>query len=138
MARKKKEIPLFKEKRRRGRPIQYDFSLFKKASTKFLVFEGIGLKEYDSIRSTFARWRRRHGVEGRFEYDIVPATDMFPPYIAIWRQKPRTQDVVRERLRKVMEEDEAVHTCGCCGYIMAIVRPGKYECRNPSCEENGL
>jgi len=102
-AKAKKEVKLFREKKTRGRPIKYDFTAFKKTNTKFLVFEGVGLKEYDSIRSTFARWRRRHGIEGRFEYDIVPETDMFPSYIAIWRQKPRTQEMIREQLLRQQE-----------------------------------
>jgi hypothetical protein len=78
-AKSKIEVPLFEEKRQRGRPIKYDFSPFKKESTKYLVIPNVGLEEYDSLRSTFARWRRIEGIEGRFNYDFLK-TD-----IAIWR-----------------------------------------------------
>jgi hypothetical protein len=74
------EVPLFDEKKHRGRPIKYDFSPFKKQSTSHLIIEGVGEKEYDSLRSTFARWRRMKGVLGRFRYDFLDNG------IAIWRQ----------------------------------------------------
>jgi len=37
-AKSKIEVPLFEEKRQRGRPIKYDFSPFKKESTKYLDY----------------------------------------------------------------------------------------------------
>ena len=81
----KKELPLFNEKKRMGRPIKYDFSGFKKDHVKYIVFSGLSLKHYDSIRSTFCRWRRIEGVEGRFEYDFLDATEKEPCAIVIWR-----------------------------------------------------
>lgn len=81
MARKKKiEVPLFEKKGRKGRPIKYDFSSFRKQSTSYLLLQGIGQKEYDSLRSTFARWRRIQNIQGRFRYDFLDNG------IAIWRQ----------------------------------------------------
>jgi len=44
-----------------------------------LIIPNVGLEEYDSLRSTFARWRIMEGIEGRFNYDFLK-TD-----IAIWR-----------------------------------------------------
>jgi len=79
MAKSKIEIPLFEEKKHRGRPIKYDFSSFKKQSVSHIVFEGIGIESYSSLRSTFARWRRMKGVPGRFRYDFLDNG------IAIWR-----------------------------------------------------
>jgi hypothetical protein len=80
MAKSKLEVPLFEEKRQRGRPIKYDFSPFKRQSTSHLVIENISKEHYDSLRSTFARWRRMKGVLGRFRYDFLDNG------IAIWRQ----------------------------------------------------
>jgi hypothetical protein len=77
---KKIEVPLFDKKKQRGRPIKYDFSAFKKQSTSHLVLQGIGQKEYDSLRSTFARWRRMENIKGRFHYDFIDNG------IAIWRK----------------------------------------------------
>ncbi len=82
---KTRNVPLFKEHKRMGRPIKYDFTPFFKKSTKYIVFPNLTLKNYDSLRSTFARWRRREGVEGRFEYDILDATEKDPCGIAVWR-----------------------------------------------------
>lgn len=73
------EIPLFEKKKQRGRPIKYDFSPFKRQSTSHLIIQGIGAKEYDSLRSTFARWRRMEKIVGRFRYDFLDTG------IAIWR-----------------------------------------------------
>lgn len=73
------EVPLFEKKKARGRPIKYDFSAFKKQSTSHLIIENIGMEHYDSLRSTFARWRRMKGVVGRFRYDFLNNG------IAIWR-----------------------------------------------------
>lgn len=76
----KVEVPLFEEKKERGRPIKYDFSPFKRQSVGHLVIPNVGLDEYDSLRSTFARWRRMEGIKGRFRYDFLDDS------IAIWRQ----------------------------------------------------
>lgn len=83
---KKIEVPLFPITKQIGRPFKYDFTPFKKTNTKYVVFLGLTEKNYDSLRSTFARWRRREGIEGRFEYDILPSMDGWPPCITIWRQ----------------------------------------------------
>jgi hypothetical protein len=77
---KKIDVPLFVEKRQRGRPIKYNFTPFKKKATSHLIIEGIGMKEYESLRSTFARWRRMEEIPGRFRYDFLDNG------IAIWRQ----------------------------------------------------
>lgn len=77
---KKVEVPLFDEAKKRGRPIKYDFSPFKKASTKYLLIGNAKWENYSSLRSTFARWRKIEGIEGRFRYDFVDNG------IAIWRQ----------------------------------------------------
>jgi hypothetical protein len=82
---KKKDVPLFTHKKRIGRPIKYDFTPFTKESTDYVIFNHLTLKNYDSLRSTFARWRRREKVEGRFEYDILDSTEKDPCGIAIWR-----------------------------------------------------
>lgn len=82
---KKIDVPLFKEPKRMGRPIKYDFSDFKKPHIKYVVFKGLSTKNYDSLRSTFCRWRRIEGVSGRFEYDFLDATETQPCAIVIWR-----------------------------------------------------
>lgn len=81
----KKDVPLFKEKKRLGRPVKYDFSGFAKENVKYIVFSGLTTKHYDSIRSTFCRWRRMEGIGGRFEYDFLDATEKEPCAIVIWR-----------------------------------------------------
>lgn len=79
------DVPLFEEKKNPGRPVKYDFSGFKNPSVKYIVFSGLSIKNYDSIRSSFCRWRRLQNVFGRFEYDFLDATDKEPSAIAIWR-----------------------------------------------------
>jgi hypothetical protein len=79
--RSKVEVPLFKKDAKRGRPIKYDFSPFKRQSVKHIVFQGVSAELYSSLRSTFARWRRIEGVEGRFRYDFLDDDS-----VAIWRQ----------------------------------------------------
>ena len=86
---KKKDVPLFTHKKRIGRPIKYDFTPFTKESTDYVIFNHLTLKNYDSLRSTFARWRRRKGVEGRFEYDVLEAKGEHPEAIVIWRQREK-------------------------------------------------
>ena len=81
----KKNVPLFKERKKMGRPVKYDFSGFKKPSVKYIVFPGLSTKQYDSIRSTFCRWRRLEGVSGRFEYDFLDGTEKDSCAIVIWR-----------------------------------------------------
>jgi hypothetical protein len=81
----KKDVPLFTEKKNLGRPVKYDFSAFKNPSVKYIVFSGLTIKNYDSIRSTFCRWRRIENVIGRFEYDFLDETEKEECAIAIWR-----------------------------------------------------
>ena len=82
---KKVDVPLFKERKQMGRPIKYDFSDFKKSHIKYIVFPHLSTRHYDSIRSTFCRWRKLEGVGGRFEYDFLDGTDKEPCAIVIWR-----------------------------------------------------
>ena len=81
----KTDVPLFTERKKAGRPTKYDFSGFKKANVKYIVFPGLSIRNYDSIRSTFCIWRRIECVGGRFEYDFLDATDKEPCAIVIWR-----------------------------------------------------
>ncbi len=81
----KVDIALFKKHYRRGRPIKYDFSDFKKPNVKYVIFPNLSIKHYDSLRSTFCRWRKIENIGGRYEYDFLDATDKDPCAIVIWR-----------------------------------------------------
>jgi hypothetical protein len=82
---KKKDVPLFEKKKKMGRPIKYDFTPFFHITVRYITFSGLSMRHYDTLRSCFARWRRRNGVEGRFEYDILEATGTSPCSIVVWR-----------------------------------------------------
>jgi hypothetical protein len=80
------EDPVFKIKRQRGRPQRYDFTPFTNPKTEYVLIENVDMEEYDSIRSTFCRWRRINGIEGRYEYDFLPPKPPnHPKSLIIWR-----------------------------------------------------
>lgn len=77
-----KDVPLYTK--RKGRPCTYDFSVFKNAKQNVLVIPCTPTEEiYNSIKSSFARWRKKNGVPAGFVFDI------YSDKIAIWRRLPR-------------------------------------------------
>jgi hypothetical protein len=74
------EIPLYKQKK--GRPVSYDFTPFKKAGEKRIVIHCVpSVQIYNSIKSTFARWRKENGILPGFTFDIHETS------IVIWRRE---------------------------------------------------
>lgn len=65
--------------------MKYDYSPFLSASTQYVVFENFDEKNYDSIRSTLTRWKKKNNIESKFEYDFFPENEDQPKRVAIWR-----------------------------------------------------
>lgn len=82
---KKTEAPLYPKTDGRGRPVAYDYTNFLNPKVTYVVLLGVGRDQYDSVRSTLARWRRLNGVKGRFRYDFHPASEESPKHVVIWR-----------------------------------------------------
>jgi hypothetical protein len=73
------ELELFPSK---GRPKFYDFSTFLHSNTTHIRIPctpTVGI--YNSIKSSFYRWRKNNGVEKGFVFDI------YPNEIVIWRRQ---------------------------------------------------
>jgi hypothetical protein len=79
------ESPVFKQKKNKGRPWKYDFTPFINRKTEYVLIENADMDDYDSIRSTFCRWRKINQVSGRYEYDFVPQIEDSPKALIIWR-----------------------------------------------------
>ena len=79
------DVPLFAISKKMGRTVKYDFTPFKKQGVRFISFPHLTFSAYETLKSSFARWRRIQGVEGRFEYDILEATERQPCAIVIWK-----------------------------------------------------
>jgi len=74
-----KEVPVFQPK---GRPKTYKFDAFLVNSTTHVRIPckpTLGI--YNSIKSTFYRWRKNNGVTKGFVFDI------YPNEIVIWRRR---------------------------------------------------
>lgn len=65
----------------KGRPCLYDFTPFKNAKQSVVVIKCTPTEEvYNSIKSSFARWRKQNGVAPGFVFDI------YEDRITIWRR----------------------------------------------------
>lgn len=82
---KKTEVPLYPKTDDRGRPVAYDFSNFRNEKVTCVVLMGVGREQYSSVRTTFARWRKQNGVEGRFTYEFHAEKGDTPRHLVIWR-----------------------------------------------------
>jgi len=82
---KKTEAPLFPKSENRGRPLTYDYTNFLHPNVTYVVLLGVGRDQYDTVRSTFARWRKLNGVKGRFRYDFHLASENGPKHLVIWK-----------------------------------------------------
>ena len=82
---KRKEVPLFRKVTKRGRSVKYDYSPFLIASTEYILLENFDESNYDSIRSTLTRWKKKNNVESKFQYDFFPENEEQPKRVAIWR-----------------------------------------------------
>lgn len=82
---KKKEVPLFKKLKKRGRLVKYDYSPFLIVSTQYIVFENLDESNYSSIRSTLTRWKKMNNIKGKFQYDFFPQSKDQPKRVVIWR-----------------------------------------------------
>jgi hypothetical protein len=77
-----KFVPLYTKSK--GRPCRYDFSPFKNAGYMALVIECVPTENlYNSIKSSFSRWRKRNNIPSGFVFDI------YEDNITIWRRLPR-------------------------------------------------
>jgi hypothetical protein len=77
-----KNIPLYTKPK--GRPCRYDFSPFKSASHMAIVIDCVPTENiYNSIKSSFSRWRKRNNISSGFVFDI------YEDNITIWRRLPR-------------------------------------------------
>jgi hypothetical protein len=74
-----KEVPLFKGK---GRPSVYDFTPFRDSGVSLVVIKCTPTQDvYNSIKSSFSRWRRRNNIPTGFVFDV------YEDNITIWRRK---------------------------------------------------
>ena len=74
-----KEVPVFVSK---GRPKMYVFTDFLSSNTTHIRIPcKPTLSIYNSIKSSFQRWRKAHNIERGFVFDI------YPNEIVIWRRK---------------------------------------------------
>jgi hypothetical protein len=77
-----KEVGLYTKPK--GRPCLYDFSPFKNAKTTVVVIQCWPTEEiYNSIKSSFWRWRKQHNIPAGFVFDISEEG------ITIWRRLPK-------------------------------------------------
>lgn len=83
---KKVEVPLYEKQDKRGRPLKYNYAGFLNPSTTFVVIEGFGIEHYNSIRSTFTRWKRLNGVNGSYRFDFYRESAIGPKRWVIWRK----------------------------------------------------
>ncbi len=81
------EVPLYDIKPRRGRPQVYDFTPFLKPSVKFVVYPNLTLDNYEVLKNSFFKWRKKHDLKGSYEYDYREGTEERPPCLTIWRTK---------------------------------------------------
>jgi hypothetical protein len=82
---KKIEIPLYDDKKKKGRPVRWDYSPFLKMGTQYVVLKNADESNYSSIRSTLTRWKKINNVYGKFEYDFNPEKEGFPKCVIVWR-----------------------------------------------------
>lgn len=74
-----KEVALFPKKR--GRPGCYNFSPFKNKNNQSIVIDcSPSLAVYNSIKSSFSRWRKKHNIDSGFVFQIEEHR------IVIWRR----------------------------------------------------
>jgi hypothetical protein len=68
----------------KGRPCLYDFSPFLNKKQAVVIIQCSPTEDiYNSIKSTFARWRKRHGIPAGFVFNI------YDEYIVIWRRQTK-------------------------------------------------
>lgn len=74
-----KEVPVFAVK---GRPKTYNFDGFLQGNNTYVRIPcKPTLSIYNSIKSSFHRWRKAHNIEKGFVFDI------YSNEIVIWRRK---------------------------------------------------
>ena len=69
---------------RKGRPCLYDFSPFKNAKTTVIFIHCWPTEDvYNSIKSSFCRWRKKNNIAAGFVFDITDEG------VTIWRRIQR-------------------------------------------------
>lgn len=76
---------MFRKVTKRGRSVKYDYSPFLIPSTEYILLENFDESNYDSIRSTLTRWKKKNNIESKFQYDFFPENEEQPKRVAIWR-----------------------------------------------------
>ena len=65
----------------KGRPCLYNFSAFKNNKQSFIIIHCVPSEDiYNSIKSSFARWRKKNKVAPGFTFEI------YEEHIVIWRR----------------------------------------------------
>jgi len=66
---------------RKGRPCLYDFNSFLNPKTSCIVINCEPTQKiYNSIKSSFARWRKQNGMKPGFVFDI------YETHVIIWKR----------------------------------------------------
>jgi len=74
-----KEVPVFSSK---GRPKMYVFADFLSGNTTHIRIPcKPTMSVYNSVKSSFQRWRKENNIEKGFVFDI------YPTEIVIWRRR---------------------------------------------------
>jgi len=74
-------------KRGKGRPIVYNFAPFLSLKINCIVINCNPTQEvYNSIKSSFSRWRKKNNVKPGFVFDVHQT------HVIIWRRVGQRQD----------------------------------------------